>query len=567
MDKTEKKEKDTTKTAIPTVAPVPEVTVKTSHGYFHGHECHLSADKLSEYDLKCKGVRKWLFNIITVHAGDIRAINMHRSYAALCEEKHRHYQHYPYTIHPYSKLRVYAEFLFVILMITSSLVVAFHVAENNRNDSDYHEYLLIFCDVMIMVNIILNFFTGYIEGCSRKVTVLCKKKIAWQYFKTWLLLDVVACFGIFVSYFTEQHIYLVLEATKLIRLPIIMVYLQNFLTVLRASVYHKTGVEILFSLVMFLTWNIYFQFSMDYIMEGTNTPTNPRNCSWLTVGNLWNQTTEIRILYAFDRAVGMLTTNTNMNLLERNGCFENFIVTCWIFSKIFIYHYALKYILALFGKESARAHYYMMNKQLQTYMVQRNFPPRLKRKILKFYAIRFQSKYFEESRMLGCVSGQLREDILMHTGRQLVRELEFLKQLPSSLLVQIAFKLRIVIYIAGDIIFKINTVGDCLYFIDRGTVAIYSESGKEICHLEDGDFFGEIALVMKHHFRTASAIAVTNCELFRLDREHFETTIAYYPTVYNSIKEVATSRFDRTSVLDEHHKAELRTAEEDNMVA
>ncbi|KAH9635998.1 hypothetical protein HF086_005850 [Spodoptera exigua] len=127
--------------------------------------------------------------------------------------------------------------------------------------------------------------------------------------------------------------------------------------------------------------------------------------------------------------------------------------------------------------------------------------------------------------MLGCVSGQLREDILMHTGR------------------------------------------DCLYFIDRGTVAIYSESGKEICHLEDGDFFGEIALVMKHHFRTASAIAVTNCELFRLDREHFETTIAYYPTVYNSIKEVATSRFDRTSVLDEHHKAELRTAEEDNMVA
>ncbi|CAH1638089.1 unnamed protein product [Spodoptera littoralis] len=165
--------------------------------------------------------------------------------------------------------------------------------------------------------------------------------------------------------------------------------------------------------------------------------------------------------------------------------------------------------------------------------------------------------------MLGCVSGQLREDILMHTGRQLVRELEFLKQLPSSLLVQIAFKLRVVIYIAGDIIFKINTVGDCIYFIDRGTVAIYSDSGKEICHLEDGDFFGEIALVMKHHFRTASAIAVTNCELFRLDREHFETTIAYYPTVYNSIKEVATSRFERTCVLDEHHKAELRTAEQD----
>lgn len=92
-------------------------------------------------------------------------------------------------------------------------------------------------------------------------------------------------------------------------------------------------------------------------------------------------------------------------------------------------------------------------------------------------------------------------------------------------------------------------------------MAIYSDSAKEICHLEDGDFFGEIALVMKHHFRTASAIAVTNCELFRLDREDFDSTIAYYPTVYDNIKEVATSRFEMTSVLDEHHKAELKTAE------
>uniref|UniRef100_A0A2H1WZJ0 SFRICE_034927 n=1 Tax=Spodoptera frugiperda TaxID=7108 RepID=A0A2H1WZJ0_SPOFR len=397
MGDTEPLEKDETKTEIPNLVRT------TSHGYFHGHACHLSAAKLSAYELKCRGVRKWLFNIITVHAGDIRAINMHRSYAALCAEKFRHYQHFRYTIHPYSKLRFYLEFLFVFLMIVSSIVQAFHYAENNGDYVVYHAKLLMFSDSMIIVNIIVNFFTGYIEGYSRKVSVLSKKKIAWKYLTTWLVLDVVACFAIPISYDTTEHtIYMLLEAMKLVRLPIIMVYLQNVLTVMKAS----------------------------------------------------------------------------------------------------------------------------------------------------------------ESRMLGCVSGQLREDILMHTGRQLVRELEFLKQLPSSLLVQIAFKLRVVIYIAGDIIFKINTVGDCLYFIDRGTVAIYSDSGKEICHLEDGDFFGEIALVMKHHFRTASAIAVTNCELFRLDREHFDATIAYYPTVYNSIKEVATSRFERTCVLDEHHKAELRTAEE-----
>lgn len=47
----------------------------------------------------------------------------------------------------------------------------------------------------------------------------------------------------------------------------------------------------------------------------------------------------------------------------------------------------------------------------------------------------------------------------MHTGRQLVRDVAFLKQLPGTLLLQIGIKLRIVMFIAGDIIMKIKTIG------------------------------------------------------------------------------------------------------------
>lgn len=35
-------------------------------------------------------------------------------------------------------------------------------------------------------------------------------------------------------------------------------------------------------------------------------------------------------------AVGMLTTNTNMNLVEQKGCFENFLVISWLTSKVTI---------------------------------------------------------------------------------------------------------------------------------------------------------------------------------------------------------------------------------------
>lgn len=50
-----------------------------SHEYFHGHECHLPADKLSAYSyIGGKGFGKWFFSMITVTASDIRAINLYR---------------------------------------------------------------------------------------------------------------------------------------------------------------------------------------------------------------------------------------------------------------------------------------------------------------------------------------------------------------------------------------------------------------------------------------------------------------------------------------------------------
>ncbi|CAG9562071.1 unnamed protein product [Danaus chrysippus] len=167
-------------------------------------------------------------------------------------------------------------------------------------------------------------------------------------------------------------------------------------------------------------------------------------------------------------------------------------------------------------------------------------------------------RYLSEARMMSCLTGQLKEDIIMHTGRQLVQDVEFLKQLPRPLLLQIGTKLRVVIFIAGDIIIKINTIGDSLFFIYKGTVAVYSESGKEVCHLEDGDFFGEIALIMKNRLRSASVVAVTNCELFQLNREDFESSVASYSSVYEDFKKIATTRLEKTTVLDEHNKSDIK---------
>lgn len=47
-------------------------------------------------------------------------------------------------------------------------------------------------------------------------------------------------------------------------------------------------------------------------------------------------------------------------------------------------------------------------------------------------------------------------------------------------------------------IVKAGSIGDCMFFVASGTVCVTTTNGKELCHLEDGDFFGEVALILKN---------------------------------------------------------------------
>ena len=93
-----------------------------------------------------------------------------------------------------------------------------------------------------------------------------------------------------------------------------------------------------------------------------------------------------------------------------------------------------------------------------------------------------------------------------------------------------------------------------MYFIGLGTVAVTTENGNEACHLEDGDHFGEFALIMHDRKRKANAMAVDYCEIYQLDRRHFEATIATVPELYKKLEELAKRRLDLLLIADERRQ-------------
>lgn len=68
----------------------------------------------------------------------------------------------------------------------------------------------------------------------------------------------------------------------------------------------------------------------------------------------------------------------------------------------------------------------------------------------------------------------------MQSCRKLVENVVFFSNLPIKLLVQIISCLKKEIYLTNDIIIKANTIGNSMYFISSGLVAVYTKSGSEV---------------------------------------------------------------------------------------
>lgn len=75
-----------------------------------------------------------------------------------------------------------------------------------------------------------------------------------------------------------------------------------------------------------------------------------------------------------------------------------------------------------------------------------------------------------------------------------------------------------------------------------------------MCHLSDGDHFGEIALLVADQRRVASIIAIEVCELYRLDRKDFRHCIEVNSELFAEIERIATERVEKAVRVEEQHK-------------
>lgn len=134
----------------------------------------------------------------------------------------------------------------------------------------------------------------------------------------------------------------------------------------------------------------------------------------------------------------------------------------------------------------------------------------------------------------------------------ILNEVEHLRELNPQEKIALAEKMDLLRYSAGQAVFNYGDPGNAMYIVRSGEVEIYvkNDQGEKIVleTSQAGDLFGEVA-VLDGGPRTAWVVALSDVELLRLDREHFEDYVRQCTPAALNLLSVAARRLRRSDDL------------------
>jgi ATP-binding cassette subfamily B protein len=100
-------------------------------------------------------------------------------------------------------------------------------------------------------------------------------------------------------------------------------------------------------------------------------------------------------------------------------------------------------------------------------------------------------------------------------------------------------------YEAGEMVIREGDPGDSFYIVVRGKVAVTKlgsdQQPLQLNILQDGDYFGEIALI--ENVRRTATLSTLQPSLFLcLERKHFANMMESFPSIREAVEQVAKTR-------------------------
>ena len=180
----------------------------------------------------------------------------------------------------------------------------------------------------------------------------------------------------------------------------------------------------------------------------------------------------------------------------------------------------------------------------------RRVPPEVNEKVRGYYEYtwnRFRGA--DEIHVLRDLPTPLRLEVLLHLAKDLLENVPLFRHCGPVLRDELLMALELMIVSPGGFIVREGGTANGIYFISRGTIDVLSDN-RTIPHgtLGEGDYFGDLSLLLGER-RTASARAVTYCDLLVLPKGEFERIKHDHPEFREALKALSSERSEKISAL------------------
>lgn len=216
-----------------------------------------------------------------------------------------------------------------------------------------------------------------------------------------------------------------------------------------------------------------------------------------------------------------------------------------------VYGYLIGNVASLLANiDPAKVHHLQSLEKLTAFMNYRSIPPEIQKRIREYYDYLWEKRLsFDESTVIAELPPSLKTEVSLFLKRDIIAKVPLFHGASDEFIKEIALAMKPLVFMPGDYVYHAGESGRDMYFISKGTIEVVSKDGAQIyATLTDGDFFGEIALVLNEP-RTASVRALTFCDLYRLDKEMFQHVLLHHPEIGAQI----TSKAQKRRAADKQH--------------
>lgn len=416
-------------------------------------------------------------------------------------------------------------------------------------------YLLGFIDVCLFLNVLVCFALGY-HVSSTKEVILAPKKIVKHYLKTYFIVDVIAAIpsssvmsGVFKIHDTNiLTITAIFQAIGFCRLGSMLVYFRQITLHCKVSDTVHEFLCLILMTAFILHWLACFAYlipSVTYYITGI-----VKNSSWTYNANIPPNSTHSQLWRLYGESYCQALVHF---LAAGNG---QFVTTALeeeaLFSLIYVLGmgyiaYMIAMIFEIFGcAHASESKYEEIVHQLDEYMRNKQLPHELRKRLVLYYRNRFHMRYFRETAILSALSEQQRSELFVYSCKELIERAKVFYGIPKTFIGSLMGSLKVEVYLTNDVILRAGSRAESMFFIDKGTVAEMLASGKEVRHLEDGEHFGEMALVLDEPRgkRIVNYVAVEVTECYRIEKKDLIACMSQYEEFAQRLRKHARDRYE-----------------------